>query len=67
MQLISGVTFAWAVLKIRKHLIENGGKLNINVTMLLTNSAAFALYILSTLVFYVFYFIIYFNGIDEED
>ena len=54
MQLISGVYFAWAVFKIRKHLIDHGGKLNINVTMLLTNSAAFALYILSTLVYYVF-------------
>ena len=65
-QLISGVYFGWAVLKIRKHLIENGGKLNINVTMLLTNSAAFALYILSTLVFYVFYFIIYVDEIDKD-
>jgi len=61
MQLISGVFFASAVLRIRRHLISQGGALTINVTMLLINSAAFSLYILSTMVFYVFYTIFYFD------
>jgi hypothetical protein len=59
MQLVSGVYFAYAVMNIRNHLSLNGGTPAVNLSMLIVNTAAFALYIASIVVLYFFYTIYY--------
>ena len=57
--MISGVYLGYAIHKIKKHLVDNGGRQQLNVAMLVVHLATFGLYMLSITVYYVFYTIHY--------
>jgi magnesium-transporting ATPase (P-type) len=58
LQLISVVYLFYAILKIRNHLSVQSPK-QLNIKMLVINLLAFSLYLVSLIVYYVFYLILY--------
>jgi hypothetical protein len=58
LQLISVVYLLYAILKIRNHLSLQSPK-QLNIKMLVINLLAFSLYLVSLIVYYVFYLILY--------
>lgn len=66
LQLISGVYLGYAIHKIKQHLVLNGGRQMINVVMLVVHLATFGLYMLSIIVYYVFYTFHYLDYSNER-
>lgn len=64
LQVISGLYLGYAIHKIKQYLVVNGGRQVINVVMLVVHLGAFGLYLLSIIIYLVFYTLhyIYFNN-----
>ena len=59
LQIISGGFLGYAILNIKKVLSQDGNKTEINVAILAVHSATFGLYMVSVVVYYIFYSIYY--------
>ena len=66
MQLVSGVFIGVAIYKIRAFIADGTQSSNLNVLILVLHSITFGLYIVSVVVYYVFYTIYYLHWSDES-
>ena len=64
--IISGVFLAYAVYLIKTFLSKEGHKTELNAIMLVIHACAFGLYMLSVMIFDLFFALNYYGGYDEK-